>query len=113
MSRRIEEGWETPNFMVEAVNRLAFPERETPTGDKERVRIIIRKVTLTCKRSGRAFWFSGQRRQGVLTFGDSRYSEKDSGTILRPRYNALQLRAELARMVGGEIADRAVGIATL
>ena len=98
--------FETERFSGWAERKMAFPETVRPTGEKDRICIVLRTVVVCCKRSGNSFRFSGQRKGGVLTFGDSRYSEKDSGSVLKPRYNVLQLRAELARMIGPDNADK-------
>ena len=101
--------FDSPNFGGWAEKRLAFPET-IKNGQKERVMVFIRSVVLCCKRSGSSFRFSGQRRGGILTFGDSRYGEKSSGVILKPRYKPMELRQELARMVGTENADKCLAV---
>ena len=92
-----------------AEKRDAYPET-VRDGEKKRIRIVLRTVGVTCKRSGQAFRFTGQKRQGALTFGDSRYNGPSNGLLLKPRYNILQLRAELDRIVGHADADRLCGV---
>jgi hypothetical protein len=103
--------FEADHFSGWAERKMAFPETVKPTGEKDRICIVLRTVVVCCKRSGSSFKFSGQRKGGVLTFGDSRYADsKGNGCILKPRYSVPQLRVELARMIGAENADKCLRV---
>ena len=83
------------------------------TTEDKRIFVQRRKVTLTSKASGDTFWFTGQKRGGVMTFSDSRDADpKTSANILRQRHTPDELKAMLTRWIGDADASAAVWAVT-
>ena len=98
---------DTPNFLARAESFRAFIQKEQPKKDEEgSIPVRIRRIELTCKRSGEVIKFPLTVRNKVATFGDSRETaNKDN------RRSIKEMREELARMLGDETADRLLNIA--
>ena len=99
---------ETPNFQASAESFRVFIQKEAPKTkkDEKSFPVRIRRITLTCKRSGEVIKFPLTVRNDVATFGDSRQTAR-----VEKRWTIKDMRVELARMLGEDIADRLINVA--
>ena len=104
---RLDLTLDTANFVASAESFRVFIPQANKKNDKDgAIPVRIRRIQVACKRSGDVFKFPLTVRGGVSTFGDTRDSaNKDKRRSVR------EMRAELARMLGEENADRLLNVA--
>lgn len=107
---KVEIAIDTPHYSCLAESfKIYIPSKDKKTKDGKPVSfpVYIRRIMLNCKRSGMEMKFSATNRNKETTFGDSR----PNALKLKTRYKVSEMKSELSRMLGGDIASQLVNAA--